>query len=286
MSKDSLWKPAINELISSNATKKLTQAVETISSLQQGLYALSESEDSRNLTMLKIGTVFQIFFLETLAAGKKPGELTEEDWKYIAGKVYKHAVIEDGQSYSEFVFTMYANYIDISAEKLSSVSDEQAQAAVKSIADSIRYNTERLREEEITETAYVESCLWLSLEAMMKLLALSLSFASGSEISTLVQGVSQLAFEYGRYRLFKKEDELLERYIQNQHELDEQLKNDYDAFLAEVQEQAERFQRLVNDAFSPDIHEALMQSAELAREVGVSEAELLTSVEDIDEFFL
>lgn len=286
MSKVYLWEPAISELLSSNAAEKLTRVVETISAVQQGLYALSESEDDTKLTLLKIGTVFQIFFLETLASGKKPSDLTEDDWKYIAGKVYQHAVLEDGSSYSEFVFTMYANYIDVSLEKSWWLSDEQKQASIKGISEAIRKNTEQLRNNEIAETAYVESCLWLSLEGMIKLLAASSMRMVDSGYAELIQGASQLAFEYGRYRLFKKEDELLERYIQNQQELDEKLKNDYEAYLAEVQEQAEKFQKLIEEAFSPNIHEALVQSAELAREVGVSEEELLTSLEDIDAFFM
>ena len=43
---------------------------------------------------------------------------------------------------------------------------------------------------------------------------------------------------------------------------------------------------MIDQAFSSNIRESLMQSAELARAAGVKEEEILTSVEDIDAFFL
>ena len=143
-----------------------------------------------------------------------------------------------------------------------------------------------LREEAISESAYVDECLWLSLEAMVKLLSSSLTMLIGAEYSQLAQAVSQLAFEYGRYVLYAKEQAILTAYIENQYVLDEQLRQQYDAFRAELSAQAERFNQLIDQAFSSNIRESLMQSAELARAAGVREEEILTSVEDIDAFFM
>ena len=171
MSKEYIPQQLINELLSAEAGAKIKQVVETISAIQQGLYAMADSEDSAQLNALKIGTVFTIFFIDTLASGKKPQDLTEEDWQNIAKQVYRYAVIEDGQSYSEFVFTMYADYIEVSAENLKEHISEQYYGAIMEVAGSIRYNTEMLRNGELTETAYVEACLWLSLEGMIKLLS-------------------------------------------------------------------------------------------------------------------
>ena len=54
-----------------------------------------------------------------------------------------------------------------------------------------------------------------------------------------------------------------------------QLKTDYEAYLAEVNERAERFRKLIDGAFTTDLHEALVQSAALAREAGGKEEEVL-----------
>ena len=121
---------------------------------------------------------------------------------------------------------------------------------------------------------------------MIKLLSSSLTTLIGKEYSQLAQAVSQLAFEYGRYVLYAKEQAILSAYIENQYVLDNQLQKQYDAFCADVREQAEQFKKLVDDAFSPDIHNALIQSAALARAAGVKEEELLTSIEDVDAFFM
>lgn len=114
-----------------------------------------------------------VVMIDTLAAGKQPRDLTEDDWKDIADKVYRYAVVEDGQRYSEFVFGLYANYIDISADTLHGMISDSNYNSIKALADTIRNNAESLKQEEITETEYVEACLWLSLEAMVKLLSLS-----------------------------------------------------------------------------------------------------------------
>ena len=276
----------IEELLSIPAVQKMKQAMDVIEEVQRNVYAVFTSEDSRQLDLLKIGSVFQIFLIDTLAGGKKPEDLTKEDWLNIAKKVSQYAVLEEGQTYSEFVFTMYADYIDLSAETLRASAAEEQIEAIKEISATIRCNTEKFRSEEIGESAYVEACLWLSLEAMIKLISLSLTSLIGPEYSKLAQAASQLAFEYGRYVLYAKEQAILESYLQNQKQLDEQLQNEYDVFLAELQEYANRFQGLIDAAFSPDLRNSLRQSAELARQAGVEEDEILESIEDVDAFFM
>ena len=277
---------AIDELRNSPAGIKISQAMETVAAVQRNLCALAESEDSTQLNLLKIGTVFQIFLVDKLASGADPKKMKPEEWGSIASKVSQYAVLEEGQSYSDFVFSLYADYIDLSAKGLSKFVSEETLASIMSISSDIRSKTELLREEAISESAYVDDCLWLSLEAMVKLLSSSLTMLIGAEYSQLAQAVLQLAFEYGRYVLYAKEQAILTAYIENQYVLDEQLRQQYDAFRTELAEQAERFNQLIEQAFSSNIRESLMQSAELARAAGVRWEEILTSVEDIDAFFM
>ena len=277
---------AIDELRNSPAGIKISQAMETVAAVQRNLCALAESEDSTQLNLLKIGTVFQIFLVDKLASGADPKKMKPEEWGSIARKVSQYAVLEEGQSYSDFVFSLYADYIDLSAKGLSKFISEETLASIMSISSDIRSRTELLREEAISESAYVDDCLWLSLEAMVKLLSSSLTMLIGAEYSRLAQAVSQLAFEYGRYVLYAKEQAILTAYIKNQYVLDELLRQQYDAFRAELAEQAERFNQLIEQAFSSNIRESLMQSAELARAAGVREEDILTSVKDIDAFFM
>lgn len=283
---DDYQNPAIEALLASPAGEKLKQIMNTICSVQRNLSALANSEDSAQLNLLKIGTVFQIFLIDTLASGKSPKELTKDDWLDIAKKVSQYAILEEDQCYSAFVFTLYANYIDISAESIRGIAPKESIDSIKALASAIRDNGEKLQSNQISESAYVESCLWLSLEAMIKLLSSSLTPIIGVEYTQLAQAVSQLAFEYGRYVLYAKEQAILEAYIQNQHVLDEQLQAQYESFLAEIQKNASQFQSLLDNAFSPDLPNLLMRSAELARAAGVPEDEILKSVDDVDAFFI
>lgn len=294
MSKDSIQGLLIDQLLSTPAGKKLKQVMEVIASVQRHIYALSDSQDDANLTLLKIGTVFQIFFIDTLASGKKAEEFTKEDWLNIAKKVSKYAILEDGQRYSEFVFTLYADYIDLSADclpgefkdKQSAELCEKQRDEIKELAKSIRCNAEMLQKGKITEVTYIEGCLWLSLEGMIKLLSSSLLSVIGPEYTQLAQAISQLAFEYGRYVLFAREQALLDAYTKNQYVLDDRLQQQYEAFLKDLQKNADCFKELVDEAFSPDLPNVLMRSAALARAAGVKEEELLTTMDEIDAFFM
>ena len=108
----------------------------------------------------------------------------------------------------------------------------------------------------------------------------------GPEFTYLTQAVAQLAFEYGRLVLLTREQKLLESYLENQRVLDEKLQAEYEEYLAELNEYSERFRGLIDAAFTPGIHDSLIQSVDLARASGVKEEDLLTSIEDVDDFFL
>ncbi len=100
---DILQEIPIGELMVSPVGKALSRAMEAVSAIQQKLLSIADGESSAKLELLKIGTVFQIFLVDTLAAGKKPSELDRNDWKSIVDKVSRYAVHEDGRGYTEFV---------------------------------------------------------------------------------------------------------------------------------------------------------------------------------------
>jgi hypothetical protein len=283
---DVLQDYAIEELIASPVGQKLRQAIEVVESVQSHVAALMQKDEEERLTLLKIGTVFQLFLIDTLASGKKASELTADDWKNIAAQVSQNAILEEDQCYSEYAFSRYADYIRVSAKVISKNAPEETTSAITALADEIEALGDQLHKETITETKYVEECLWLSLEAMVKLLSASLGAHMGEELSKLTQAVSQLAFEYGRYVLYAKERALLEAYLNNQRVLDDQLQRQYDAFIQELQENATQFQSLIDKAFSPDIRCTLQNSAELAQATGVKKEDILKSIEEVDSFFL
>lgn len=278
---------SIDDLLDSPVGKLAQRAIETVSLVQRALYAISESEDSTLFSLLKIGTVFQLFLINTLLGGKKPEELSEDDWRGIASQVAEYAVFKDGQSYSVFVFNTYADYIETSANVLlKAKAPEDKVKEIKAIASELRVNAELLESGELTEIKYTEECLWSSLEGMIKCLSLLPTLVVGAEFGQLIQATAQLTFEYGRYALYSKEKALLTAYIENQYKLDEKLQQEYEEYLAEVNEQAKKFQSLIDAAFTPEFHESLLESVALARATGVKEEELLTTIDEIDDFFM
>ena len=277
---------AIDAFLKSPASEELRRAMETIATAQEHIFALTGSEDSTKFKLVKIATVFQIFLIDTLASGKKMEDLTDEDWKNIAVKVSQYAIMGSGEQYSEFVFTMYADYIDVSADSLSEKVSEKSVAAIKELAESIRHNSDQFREGELAEVDYIEGCLWLSLEAMMKLLSSYLTAGFAEEYSYFAQAASQLAFEYGRLALYSREQAIMASYIENQYQLDKELEEKWEKYTKELQMYSEKFHELIDAAFTENIHDALVNSAALARAAGVQEEEILETTEDIDDFFM
>lgn len=74
MQNDSLPDILLREFLSSPSGIKIQQIMETISTVQRRLVEIVENEDQRQLDLLRIGTVFQIFLFDVLATGKKPQE--------------------------------------------------------------------------------------------------------------------------------------------------------------------------------------------------------------------
>ena len=120
---------------------------------------------------------------------------------------------------------------------------------------------------------------------MIKLIATySITFV-GEVVSDFIQSVSMLAFEYGRYALYRQEQEILELYIQRQRQVDAELQERLNEFNKALLEREKEFNNLIEDAFAPDIMQRFMASVALARDAGVDEKEILKTTADVDEFF-
>lgn len=267
-----------------NAASQAFAAVETI---QEDLDGLLQQQDQRELLNIKIGTTLLLAILGKAQMGKLPQSFQKEDWVDIADSVAAYALRMDGKDYSAFVFTLYANYIDAYTAALAGRISPATRKAILALSEELRSRTDDLNEGLIDEPAYIERCLWTSLEAIIKLLSALLASTSGStECERLATAVAQLAFEYARLRLYTEEQALLDELLAHQAELDEELEAKIDAFRADLAMQSKQFLSLVDNAFSSDIRKRLMGSVTLANSTGVEEEKVLDSVEKIDEFFL
>jgi len=272
------------------AGSMLQSAISTYSKVQTLLLHLSSAEDEGSLTALKIGTVLTEAFLEKFLQGKAPQDLTRADLAEIADRVTDFAVLMDGRDYSVFVFEQYARYIEFSAKLLAARSDARSTDQIGSIlavSQEIRNNSRKLHDGEISEPEYIEACLWLSLEAILKCFSAYLSCTTGMpEFGMLAQSISMLAFEYGRLMACKKEQAVLDASLKSQQQLDENLSEEFEAFKNRLEAEEAQFNELIANAFAPDFRDSLRSSAALASAAGVKEEDVLRTASDIDRFFM
>lgn len=153
-------------------------------------------------------------------------------------------------------------------------------------ADELHNKAEALAAGYISEVTYIEECLWISLEAMIKLLACTATLYGDQRVTDLTQALASYAFEYGRLMLYSRELEIVNQFIESQYQLDAELEQKYSAYLEDLQKESEKFCMLIDNAFVPNFRDAFLHSVLLAKAAGVKKEEILSTTEDIDSFFL
>ncbi len=277
---------ALDQLIKTPIGNKLQQAIHIFQTAQNHYFAIAEKQDELGMTGIKVATTLTFSILKKIADGKVPSELNAQDWKEIAATVSQYALLNDDQQYSVFVFALYERYIRHSIMQIEEIISEETAEAIISLADQLHDKAVNLSERCISEEAYTEECLWISLEAMVKLLACTAIFFGDQRVADFAQALTFYAFEYGRLMLHKRELEIINQFVESQYQLNAELEQKYAEYLENLQRESHKFYTLIDNAFAPDFREAFLHSVILARAVGVNEKEILTSTEEIDAFFL
>ena len=273
-----------------SAEDEVRKAFAAFEKAQVVALSLNDINDERDLTLTKIGTVLSLDLFNLLFSGKKPEDITQEEWKDITADVIDKAVVMDGQSYSVYIFDLYEKYIELSADVLRKGTHnskrEEDIDSISALASDLAEKKEQLYNGEISEVDYTEDCLWISFDAMVKCLSVYVGLFTSEEIGSLIISSADFAVAYARLVLYRREQELLDIYLENQYQLDEQLEEQFEQFKNELQKETDRFNTVIANAFDTDIRSAFEGSVQLAREAGVKEEEILKSVSDVDDFFL
>ena len=286
MEQQELLNLTIDMLFEKEHQDAIKKGIAIFKKVQEKLYELAEKDDEKTLAGIKAGTIILLTVLKKMAQGTAPDKFKDEDYADIAKAVSEYVVLMDDQEYSAFVFDLYAGYIDASVKVLSMRVDKKRAESILTLSKELRKKSAMLRDGKISETVYIEDCLWISLEAMIKLLSAYAGSLVGQEYIDLAQAVSMCAIEYGRLMLYKREQAILGEYIEKQYQLDEELTEKFGAFKAELKTDSDRFNELVGQAFEPGFRESLKSSVELAKAAGVKQEEILDSVEKIGSFFM
>ena len=165
------------------------------------------------------------------------------------------------------------------------ISKETA-ASINGLADELNSKADALSSGYISEVTYIEDCLWISLEAMIKLLACTVALYGDQRITDFAQAFASLAFEYGRLMLYSRELEIVNQFVESQYQLDAELEQKYVAYLEDLKKESQQFYTLIDNAFAPNFRDAFLHSVHLAKATGVKEEDILSSTEDIDAFFI
>ena len=284
--KDYLKDLAINKLMETKIGDKIEVAFTLFKKVQANLCALSEKEGDELATLTKIYTIMTFSILKKFSTGKSPLSFIKDDWKDIANDVSEYAILVDDQEYVVFVFGMYEKYIRASLDYIRTFAKEKDVLAIETLADELCIKSEMLKNGDLEEVSYIEDCLWICLEAMLKLLSAMSKLIRNDEYSELVQALALYAFEYGRFVLYRQEQLLIDELIQQQYEIDIELQEKFDQYIIKLEEEANYFYTLIDNAFVPNFREQFLHSIALAKVAGVDEREILNSVDDIDEFFM
>ena len=276
----------LEQLMNSPLGVQLQRAMHISEIVQAHCFALAEKQDELEITGIKAITIMTFSILKKIADGKIPSQLTKEDWKDIAADVSKDAVLADDLQYSVFIFSQYEKYIRNSVMQIEELVSEETAAVINGLADELHSKSDALEARCITEVVYIEDCLWISLEAMIKLLACTAVLCKDQRITDFVQALASYAFEYGRLMLYSREREIVKQFIASQYRLDAELGQKYTSYLEDLQKESEKFCALIYNAFTPNFRDAFLHSVLLAKAVGVSGEEILSTTQDIDSFFL
>ena len=277
---------ALEQLMKSSLGDQLQHAMHIFDKVQTHYFALAEKHDEMGMTGIKAVTVLTFAILRKIADGKLPSKLDGQDWKEIAAVVDQYAVLADDQQYSVFIFSLYERYIRHSVQQIEGIISEETAVVINDLADELHGKADALSVGYISEVTYIEDCLWISLEAMLKLLASTAALCNDQRIADFAQALTSYAFEYGRLMLYSRELEIVNQFIESQHQLDAELEQKYAAYLEDLQKESQQFYTLIDNAFAPNFRDAFLHSILLAKTVGVKEEEILASTEDIDSFFL
>lgn len=223
------------------------------------------------------GTAFVLAVFTRRREGKRLKEFSGQDWLDIAG--------ETGVGFGK------GGVRGLSIYGLTNFTATSAAVAgsIVTASFSIAEQANKLRRNEIDELEFIENSEMIALEAAIRALS---SLAGQAAIPIPMLGavignaVGTVMYKAVASSLTKREAALIERYLDEQRVLDEQLTAEYQALLEKLDQSMSDYLALLGRAFSPDVEAAFVGSVALAASLGVAADEILDSEEKIDAFFL
>lgn len=223
------------------------------------------------------GSAFVLAVVAKRREGKRLKEFSGQDWTAIAGATGVGVGKGGVRGLSVYALT---NFTATSAAVATSIV---------TTSFSIAEQANKLRRDEIDELAFIENSELIALEAAVRALS---SFVGQATIPVPILGavigtaVGTVLYKAVASSLTTREAALIERYLDEQRTLDDDLAAEHQAMLDRLSQAMADYLGLLERAFSPDVRVAFAGSVELATALGVAAAEILDSEEKVDAFFL
>ncbi len=223
------------------------------------------------------GTTFIIDIAKKKREGKRIREFTKDDWNEIAvdtGGGFAKGGIRGSSIYLLTNFT---------------ATPAAVASAIVTASFGVANQANMLRQGRLDELAFIENSEMLCLDAAVSALS---SFAGQVVIPVPVIGavignaVGTMLYQISKDNLSAREQRIVEKYLEEIKNLDEELMQDYKNFIDELSKDMESFMAILDRAFAPDMRIAFRGSIELAKELGVPEDEILDSKEKIISYFM
>ena len=209
--------------------------------------------------------------------GKKIKDFSTDDWKDVFGETGIGLIKGGVRGSSIYALTNYTATPAAVANSIVTASFGIAELAY------------RLKNGDIDEETFLENSEVLCLDASVSALS---SMAGEVLIPIPVLGavignsVGTIIYHISKDFVSSKIDKLLDTYMKELNEYDEQLQSEYAEFIKALNDNMAKYLDILDRAFSPDIRMAFVGSIELAKELGISDAEILDTKEKIDSYFL
>lgn len=213
---------------------------------------------------------------ELVKQGKKIQEFSAEDWMEIFGLSEDEIVWGKTQDKLEAVFAHDENAEEIAKKLVESMKEVKGYYAL-------------FRSGEMSEVDFLYESEWACLDAVVGILSSYLRQCP-IEINILGIVINEEMLNL-RYKAIKDElrgewEDMLVRHVEEQRAQDDALEKKYTDYIEWLEKDLNTYMELLPRAFSDDPEEALAGSSELALFMKLPQAEVLNTVEDVDDFFL
>ena len=239
--------------------------------LEQGLKATALA------AVVEGGMTFCIDIVKKRKEGKKFKDFNEDDWKEITGDTGIGFLKGGVRGSSIYLLTNYT------------ATPAAVASAIVTASFGVAEQAHLYRNGTLDETTFLVNSEMLCMDAAVSALS---SFAGQVLIPVPVLGavvgnaVGTMLYQISKDNLSAREQKLIEDYLVEIEDLNEELQDQYKVFLDELTKDMELFMNILDRAFAPDVRIAFSGSVELAKEMGVPADEILDSKEKIVSYFM